>query len=43
MWCKERAELWAAGDCVSKPDPNGKPYPELAQHSMKANALVEDI
>ena len=44
MRCKQRPELWAAGDCASIPDPNGKPYPELAQHAMReAKVLAENI
>ena len=44
MRCKQRPELWAAGDCASIPDPNGKPYPELAQHAMReARVLAENI
>jgi NADH:ubiquinone reductase (H+-translocating) len=44
MRCKERPELWAAGDCASIPDANGKPYPELAQHAMReAKVLAENI
>jgi len=44
MRCKERPELWAAGDCASIPDPQGKPYPELAQHAMReAKVLAENI
>ncbi|HKD66256.1 MAG TPA: NAD(P)/FAD-dependent oxidoreductase [Candidatus Binataceae bacterium] len=44
MRCKEHPELWAAGDCASIPDPNGKPYPELAQHAMReAKVLAENI
>jgi NADH:ubiquinone reductase (H+-translocating) len=44
MRCKQRPELWAAGDCASIPDPNGSPYPELAQHAMReAKVLAENI
>jgi NADH dehydrogenase len=44
MRCKQRPELWAAGDCASIPDPDGKPYPELAQHAMReAKVLAENI
>jgi NADH dehydrogenase len=44
MRCKQRPELWAAGDCASIPDPNGRPYPELAQHAMReARVLAENI
>ena len=44
MRCKQRPELWAAGDCASIPDPNGRPYPDLAQHAMReAKVLAENI
>jgi NADH:ubiquinone reductase (H+-translocating) len=44
MRCKQRPELWAAGDCASIPDPNGRPYPELAQHAMReARVMAENI
>jgi NADH:ubiquinone reductase (H+-translocating) len=44
MRCKQRPELWAAGDCASIPDPKGKPYPELAQHAMReAKVMAENI
>jgi NADH:quinone reductase (non-electrogenic) len=44
MRCKQRPELWAVGDCASIPDPEGRPYPELAQHAMReARVLAENI
>src|SRR5215467_11988303 len=44
MRCKRRPELWAVGDCASIPDPDGKPYPELAQHAMReARVMAENI
>jgi NADH dehydrogenase len=44
MRCKEHPEVWAAGDCASIPDPDGKPYPTLAQHAMReAKALANNI
>jgi len=44
MRCKQRPELWAIGDCASIPDPDGKPYPELAQHAMReARVAAENI
>jgi NADH dehydrogenase len=44
MRCKQRPELWALGDCASIPDPNGRPYPELAQHAMReARVVAENI
>jgi NADH dehydrogenase len=44
MRCKQRPELWAVGDCASIPDPDGRPYPELAQHAMReARVVAENI
>lgn len=44
MRCKQRPELWALGDCASIPGPDGKPYPELAQHAMReARVVAENI
>ena len=44
MRCKQRPELWAVGDCASIPGPDGKPYPELAQHAMReARVVAENI
>jgi NADH:ubiquinone reductase (H+-translocating) len=44
MRCKQRPELWAVGDCASIPDPDGRPYPELAQHAMReARVMAENI
>ena len=44
MRCKQRPELWAVGDCASIPDPDGRPYPELAQHAMReATVVAENI
>jgi NADH dehydrogenase len=40
MRCKQRPELWAVGDCASIPDPDGRPYPELAQHAMREATVV---
>ena len=28
--------VWAFGDCASTPSPEGKPYPALAQHAVRA-------
>jgi NADH dehydrogenase len=33
--CKERPEVWVLGDCARVPDPDGNPYPYLAQHAMR--------
>jgi NADH:ubiquinone reductase (H+-translocating) len=44
MRCKQYPEVWAAGDCASIPDPNGKPYPDLAQHAMReAKVLANNL
>lgn len=44
MRSKQHPELWAAGDCASIPDPDGKPYPDLAQHAMReAKVLANNI
>ena len=32
--------VWAFGDCASTPAPNGKPYPALAQHAVRAARVV---
>ncbi len=39
-----RPEVWALGDCASVPDPEGKPYPALAQHALRqARVLAGNI
>lgn len=44
MRVKERPELWALGDSASIPDPQGKPYPPLAQHAIReARVLAGNI
>jgi NADH dehydrogenase len=36
--------VWAIGDCASIPDPNGKPYPQLAQHALReAKVLAHNL
>jgi NADH dehydrogenase len=32
--------VWAFGDCASTPSPDGKPYPALAQHAVRAARAV---
>src|SRR5256714_4276304 len=32
MRCRSHPEVWALGDCAQIPAPDGKPYPNLAQH-----------
>lgn len=39
MRTKSYANVWALGDCAAIPDPEGKPYPPLAQHALR-EALV---
>jgi NADH dehydrogenase len=37
-------EVWALGDCASIPAPDGKPYPNLAQHALReAKVLARNI
>jgi NADH dehydrogenase len=44
MRCKARPEVWALGDCAHIPDPNGNPYPPLAQHALReARVLARNI
>jgi NADH dehydrogenase len=44
MRCKSYPEVWALGDCASIPSPNGKPYPNLAQHALReAKVLARNI
>ena len=44
MRSKERPEIWAIGDCAHIPDPEGKPYPSLAQHALReARVLARNI
>jgi NADH dehydrogenase len=40
MRVKGRPEVWALGDCASIPDPDGKPYPPLAQHAMREGRVL---
>jgi NADH dehydrogenase len=44
MRCPSRPQVWALGDCASIPAPDGKPYPNLAQHALReAKALARNI
>jgi NADH dehydrogenase len=44
MRCPSRPEVWALGDCASIPAPDGKPYPNLAQHALReAKVLARNI
>lgn len=39
-----RAGIWALGDCANIPGPDGKPYPQLAQHAMReAKVLARNL
>jgi NADH dehydrogenase len=35
MRCRSHPDVWALGDCASIPDPEGRPYPTLAQHALR--------
>jgi NADH dehydrogenase len=42
--CPGHPEVWALGDCASIPGPEGKPYPNLAQHALReAKVLAGNI
>ena len=44
MRSASRRDVWAIGDCASIPDPDGKPYPQLAQHALReARVLARNI
>jgi len=44
MRVPDRAGIWALGDCAAIPDPDGKPYPTLAQHAMReAKVLARNL
>jgi NADH:ubiquinone reductase (H+-translocating) len=44
MRCRSHPELGALGDCASIPGPDGKPYPNLAQHALReARVLAGNI
>jgi NADH:ubiquinone reductase (H+-translocating) len=44
MRSKSHRDVWAIGDCASIPDPNGKPYPQLAQHALReAKVLARNL
>jgi len=38
--CPARPEVWALGDCAHVPDPQGKPYPYLAQHALREGRVL---
>jgi len=44
MRSSSHPEVWAIGDCACIPDPDGKPYPNLAQHAMReAKVLARNV
>src|SRR5208283_4085513 len=44
MRCKSHPEVWALGDCALVPAPDGKPYPNLAQHALReAKVLTHNV
>jgi len=44
MRCKSHPEVWALGDCAVVPAPDGRPYPNLAQHALReAKVLARNI
>jgi NADH dehydrogenase len=44
MRCPSHPEVWAVGDCASIPGPDGKPYPNLAQHALReAKVLAKNL
>jgi NADH dehydrogenase len=44
MRCPSHPEVWAIGDCALIPAPDGKPYPNLAQHALReAKVLARNI
>ncbi len=40
MRCRSHPEVWALGDCASIPGPDGKPYPNLPQHALRAARVL---
>jgi NADH dehydrogenase len=44
MRCKSHPDVWALGDFAFIPTPEGKPYPNLAQHTLReARTLAGNI
>jgi NADH dehydrogenase len=44
MRCPSHPNVWAIGDCASIPAPDGKPYPNLAQHALReAKVLARNV
>jgi len=40
MRCRSHPEVWALGDCASIPASDGKPYPNLAQHTLRESKVL---
>jgi len=44
MRSRSHPQVWALGDCAAIPGPDGRPYPALAQHTVReARQLAENI
>src|SRR4029079_19739826 len=44
MRSRSHPNVWALGDCAAVPGPNGRPYPALAQHTVReARHLARNI
>ena len=44
MRSRSHASVWALGDCAAIPGPDGRPYPALAQHTVReARQLARNI
>jgi NADH dehydrogenase len=44
MRSRSHPQVWALGDCASIPGPDGRPYPPLAQHTVReARQLARNI
>jgi NADH dehydrogenase len=44
MRVKNNPHVWAIGDCAAIPDPDGKLYPQLAQHALReAKVLAKNM
>ena len=44
MRSRSHPDVWALGDCAAIPDPQGRPYPALAQHAVReGRRLAENV
>jgi NADH:ubiquinone reductase (H+-translocating) len=44
MRSRSHSDVWALGDCVAIPGPDGRPYPALAQHATReARQLARNV